>query len=126
MRNEHKIALIKHYLDQPNCVGVELNLFDEEDGSLLFVANGYNTNLYDDTIYFFDVVCNINFDLEWVEIIDYRPLPIELDDLKVGDRVWANGRMGEVEDFTLGSYDVSFNEDDWGEFERHELIKVMK
>jgi len=125
MRNEHKIALIKHYISQPNCVGVEVEWANQRS-CLTFkhvLTADCNNN---ENIFYIDGLIEVNFNDNLKIIGNPKPIAIELDDLKVGDRVWANGRMGEVEDFTLGSYDVSFNEDDWGEFERHELIKVMK
>jgi len=131
MNNAEKIEKIRKLLDQPNCDGVELKLFDEEDGNLLFVANGYNTNLNDDTLYFFDVTCNINFDLEWVEILSYHPIPIELEPLKVGDRVWAKGDLGAIMETPQSNfsddyeYEVRLDNGAYTFGERHELIEVQ-
>ena len=114
MTNEEKIALIKHYLIQRNCAGVEV---EWEDCKWQGV---YKATL--------SAVGEHTFDKHTRIIGDPKPIAIELEPLKSGDRVWVEGETGYIKSFVGGGYSVHSHQKTYllGIFHRHELIKVMK
>ena len=112
MSNEQKIDLIKHYLSQPNCVGVEMTRIEE--GKEVTQTLRKMVNL-----------------LPELEIIgDPKPIAIELDMLKVGDEVWCKGDMGIVVETPATApdddyeYEIRLYGGGYSYGQRHELIKA--
>lgn len=111
MTNAKKINLIRGYLSQENCAGVE---FTRMKGGKE-VKSGVRASI--------DLML-----MSPVEIIgDPKPIAIELEPLEVGDQVWAGGELGEILSIEYRDsrpYTVKINGDKRTYWERHRLIKV--
>ena len=113
MTNAEKIALIKHYLEQENCAGVDVRYEDYKYQGI------YQIVIDDIEKYSFG---------KYEQIIgDPKPIAIELDPLEVGAEVWYQGDKGIVTevDAIRAVCDVIFDfEVDELRLPRHELIKA--
>ena len=137
MTNEQKIELIRGYLSKPNCAGVEvewvepINILGNRKAIFRYFSNrgdgwmmcepvsGFRPNLP-------KLVDHTFIDGDQI-IGDPKPIAIDLGPLKVGDRVWAGGEMGEILyiDYTDSRpYTVKINGDKRTNWERHQLIKA--
>lgn len=116
MSNKEKIKEIEALLSEGNCAGVEVEFlcpFTETN------EKQYVTRR--DALMRHRVEKSKN-------ILSIKPIPIELDPLAVGDRVWANGELGEVidipDELNGWAYLIHFAKDPKNFFQRNELIKA--
>jgi len=109
MNNAEKIEAIRKLLDKPNCVEVEMTRIEE--GKQVTRTLRRKVNL-----------------MEELEILDYRPTPIKLEPLNVGDRVWCKGELGNVtgtpRDFNGFMFEVESDNGGFASAQRHKLIEV--
>lgn len=124
--NEKKIEQIRNYLSQANCAGVEVvasRRGEVRDPELIDNINAKHSL----------TIAYANSPAWQIEILDIKPIPIELEPLSEGDKVWVDGKIGKVVDvlhdcyiegYFDGLYQVSIK-DTFYQFERHELLKVV-
>ncbi len=132
MTNAEKIALIKHYLDQPNCVGVEVEWEQDWGRDGIEKHKDTATDCYPEHRVLWFGLIEFLVDDDVKIIGDPKPIAIELDALKVGDKVWCKGDMGIVVETPATApdddyeYEIRLYGGGYSYGLRHELIKVMK
>lgn len=114
MNNAKKIEAIRDLLAKPNCAGVKVEWTSGHASRQTTTITNENMDFIKFAIY---------SGLE-IEILDYRPIAIELEPLEDGSKAWALGEVVTVNHVIGMNYTVENSSGLLGVFGRHELIKV--
>ena len=121
-KNKEKITTIKGYLAQANCAGVQVEWSRKDELKPLKL-------LTRDTVNFNGQQPLLELALvpeQEIEILGIKPIPIKLEALSDGDKVWVNGVIAEVARVDCGKDIGLMLGDFWyGDYPRHEILKVV-